>query len=237
MRRSSIGIAGVADPRIRLIWFGVLIAGAVVLPGAKGLGILNAYLVYHSWVCRRFPTGMRRLVPFLILVPALGLVFRGGEDWAASLAAVGARLMRITAMYLAAEAFVAGTSPEEGALVLAGFLFPFSPRLAKSAALHGLAAVGFFPLLGEEAKRLEKVQRFRGGCGRGLLERARKAQTLLVPLFESTLRRSAELVVGAELKGVGAKMAGYCIFPRPRQRDFFWLAGAIGLIMAGFVLG
>jgi len=215
---------------MRLAFFLLTLAASFFVSSLPALSLLTGYLLFYSWASRLPLAGLRRLAPFLALVLVLNLVFPGGRSLVEALLRAGVYMARILAMYLATVSFVSSTAPEDGARAVAAVLRPFGSRLSSSAAFYSFLALGLFPLMRDETARVARVQRFRGGgLGGGLLGKALGARTILVPLFLSTLRRSAQLAVATSLKGVRDKMTFEVHLENPPAWDYLWLAGALAV--------
>jgi len=160
----------------------------------------------------------RRVVPLFVLVVVLNGAVAPG---AAAVTVAGREILsregllagvffglRLVAMVLALAALVAAAPPEAIARALHRFLRPFSARLAEAVAFHGFIASSFVPLFAREFERVRLAQSFRGAdLGGGPLRRARAARALVVPLVLSAIRRSEQLALVVELRGLRARIA------------------------------
>jgi energy-coupling factor transport system permease protein len=129
-------------------------------------------------------------------------------------------------------------APPDMAEVLVGWLKPFK-RIGVPSYDIGLIvfiAMRFIPVLAEEFETIRKAQTARGVDFKGrLTERAKKLTYLLIPVFQSAIRRADELAVAIESRGFisGAERSSYSHF-RFLAIDWLFLSSSIIIALVLF---
>ena len=109
-------------------------------------------------------------------------------------------------------------------------------RLSYRVGYAMLAAYRFFPIVGEEYRRIRLAQRVRGVRPRSLRGRAAAALDGIVPLFADATRRATRIAVAMDARG----------FASARERTYWreapvtgadWLFAAATLALAAAILG
>jgi energy-coupling factor transport system permease protein len=201
----------IVHPPLRCALFAALILLPVFLNGLAALSVLFVYLCCISIYCRvpsaLLVSAVRSVSPFIALIVILNMLFsgdgQGGPVTGDGLMRGGVLAARVLVMYAALVVWIATTSQEEMARAAAAFVRPFSPRASGRCAMIGFISFGFLPVFFEEYERIRLVQRFRGmERRRGILDRMRGMQAVLIPLMVSAVRRSAQLSMAVELRAV-----------------------------------
>jgi energy-coupling factor transport system permease protein len=224
-----------ADPRVVIVAQAALIAAALFAAGSTG-----AILVLLAWavaVVAAFAGGSsalaahaRRLWPFAAVIVVLnGLVVPGApllEVFGRRVLSVpGVRAgvffsLRLAVMYLALAAMLRMHSPRGLARGAAGLVRPFSHSAAAKVSFHAFLAMSFVPFFADEWHRIRLAQSFRGGGFTGrFMERVHSVPPVVVPLVLSAIRRSEQLAMVVELRGLRARLAATGALPRPGLRD------------------
>ncbi len=194
---------------------------------------------------------LRNMRPFLLLViiTALYHLIFSARDTATITSIFGFRLTS-GGLYLAATfslrvllfleiAFflTITTMPSDLAEALVGWLRPFKRFgvTADDILLIVFIAMRFIPVLAEEFDTIKKAQQVRGvDFSGGLIKKGRKMVLLLIPIFQSALRRADDLALAIESRGYisGADRSRYSIFKYGLNDYLFILLSiSIGLLL------
>jgi len=129
------------------------------------------------------------------------------------------------------------TMPSDLAEALVGWLRPFK-RFgipADDILLIVFIAMRFVPVLAEEFDIIKKAQIVRGvDFSGGLIKKGRKMTLLLIPIFQSALRRADDLALAIESRGYvsGAERSSFRVFEyTPVDILFLLVSFSIGLIL------
>ncbi|MFZ1946539.1 MAG: energy-coupling factor transporter transmembrane protein EcfT [bacterium] len=226
------------DPAVKILVFAVVLASVFLASNYVGLGAVAAGVVALCGLSRiRAAFYFQSLKCFLwmfALALAINVIFpRGGLSQAftgGALAAAGLATGRLVLMILAATAFTMVTNPSE----LGDTMVSLAVGVARSRGRAGRKAADFaavvsmalrfVPVMLEEAERVRAAQVLRGAARRGLRGRVRSLAEVIVPLVESSLRRSANLAFALDARCYG--------FALPAAR-----AVRVGVNEAGFLAG
>ncbi len=132
------------------------------------------------------------------------------------------------------------TSPSDIAETLVNWLKPLK-KLGIPVSDIGLIvfiAMRFIPVLSDEIDTIKKAQIVRGvDFSGGLLNRARKLTALLIPVFQSAIRRADDLALAIESRGYvsGAERSSLKIY-RFQIRDWLFLLIALTVTSLLFIL-
>ena len=98
--------------------------------------------------------------------------------------------------------------------------------------------MSFVPLFGDEFHRIRHAQSFRGGgLQGGFRDRVDAVRLIVVPLLLSAIRRSEQLAMVVELRGLRVRLASANEFGRPRAGDYaFALATGAVITAAVFAI-
>nr|MBN2277199.1 energy-coupling factor transporter transmembrane protein EcfT [candidate division Zixibacteria bacterium] len=122
------------------------------------------------------------------------------------------------------------TMPADLAQAMVGWLKPLR-RIGVPAEDIGLIifiAMRFIPVLAEEFDTIKKAQQVRGvDFAGGLINRARKMVYLLIPVFQSAIRRADDLAIAIEARGYVSGQA------RSSYMQFKWRAADIVFLVTG----
>lgn len=166
--------------------------------------------------------GLLGLVVLLVtlVVTPVWLVLLAGVGWRHAFFVAGPLAVRLTTVLFVGWAFKEVTSPASWLVSLRRF-----PRLALSL----MVTFRQLPELGEDARRLHRVQQ-----ARGLLVRRRMIDpsVFLVPLFSRALDRADRLSAALLLAGWGQGKAVPVRMPRSRPRDIVFASAGILLVLA-----
>jgi len=242
------------DPRAKLLMSLLLIVAVISCSSLIGQAVLLATVVTGLMLARislRFAIGgLRRMVPFLLLLATLQMfaIPQYAVDatiiWQWSFLTMTNRSVLagilliarfvVTALGLSLFSFSTTTTElthgiEHLVRPLQRFGFP-----AHEFALVINIAIRFLPILAEEAERLMKAQASRGadfGFGqRSFVRRARRLLPLLVPLFLVSLQRADTLIEAMESRCyMGGMGRTHLIHMRCRPSDFFALIVTLGI--------
>ncbi|UCD93985.1 MAG: energy-coupling factor transporter transmembrane protein EcfT [Candidatus Zixiibacteriota bacterium] len=201
-----------------------------------------------------FSTIMRNSRPFVILVAVTAiyhLIFSARQS-AAITSVLGFRITE-GGLYMAAAfslrvlvfisvAFFVSltTMPADMAETLVGWLKPLK-RIGIPASDIGLIvfiAMRFIPVLAEEFDTIRKAQIVRGvDFSGGLRKRARKMIFLLIPVFQSAIRRADDLAIAIESRGYisGAERSSYGRFEW-KTADSCFMLSSVAVIVTLFIL-
>jgi len=146
--------------------------------------------------------------------------------------------VRLAVMVLALAALVRTTPADAFARGVHALLRPLSPAMADAAAMHGFLAMSFVPLFSDEFRRIRIAQSFRGASlARGVRSRVLSVRTLVIPLIISAIRRSEQLALVVELRGIRTRVSRGMRLPRPRGAAVSFGLLTLAVIVAAFVSG
>jgi energy-coupling factor transport system permease protein len=132
------------------------------------------------------------------------------------------------------------TVPSDMAETLVGWLKPLKGVgvPASDIGLIVFIAMRFIPVLAEEFDTIRKAQTVRGvDFSGGLIKRARKMIFLLIPVFQSAIRRADDLAIAIESRGYisGAERSSFGRFEW-RAADSCFMLSAMAVVITLFVL-
>jgi len=236
----------------------MLCLGAVIVAALFGVGATASMVLLFLWVVivnlvlaggiRELASHLRRLVPFVAIIVLLnGLAVPGVPAVSVSgyrvlsvegLVAGVFFAIRLAVMFLALAALLRMVAPEALARATALLVRPFSTRAAGAISFHTFLAMSFVPLFGDEFRRIRHAQSFRGGGMRGgFRDRVDGVRLIIIPLLLSAIRRSEQLAMVVELRGLRERLARANTLGRPRAADYaFALATAAVITAAVFVI-
>jgi energy-coupling factor transport system permease protein len=239
------------DPRCRLV-AAALCAGAIVAASTLWMQFLLFALLAVTLAAARLPArlvlqGVRSgtfVLLFVAVANGFWFVVARHWGWAAGAVAFASPvdvlrlLLRLTNLLLLGGVLVATTSPADATAAADSMLQPLGRIHAPWREL-GLViglAVGFVPLLRQEASRLATLLRLRRGRRRWRLwDRARAAVPLLVPLFVGVLRRADEVALALDARGFAPRAARTSFTGAHYGRsEWLTLLGAGTLLALGF---
>ena len=231
------------DPRLLMLMALVVLVSTFLIHTLAGLTVLLAYLAFLFSTTRRpwrgVINGMRHMTFFVLLIllinavliegaPLFGLSFLSEEGIARGFY----YSLRVVVLYFTVWLFVAVTNQESVATGLSALVRPFNPDLARRVGLHGFLTIGFIPLFRDEVARIRVAQRFRGGgIDGGLLRRAAGARALLVPLLVSAIRRSEQLAMAVEVRGIEASIERVLVIGPLRVRDVAFTVVTVAVVV------
>jgi energy-coupling factor transport system permease protein len=131
------------------------------------------------------------------------------------------------------------TMPPDIAEVLVGWLRP-TKKLGVPVGDIGLIifiAMRFIPVLAGEFDTIRKAQMVRGvDFSGGLIKRARKLAFLLIPVFQSAIRRADDLALAIESRGYvsGAERTSFSRFEW-KKADWLFMVAAAGIAVTLFI--
>ncbi len=192
-------------------------------------GIIALLLLSHISIITLIRTGKPFI--FLVLITALYHLLFSARDTRTIVDIFGFRLTEggvymATAFSLRVLVFVGiaffislTTMPSDMAEVLVGWMKPLK-RFGVPVNDIGLIifiAMRFIPVLAEEFDTLRKAQMVRGVDFSGnLIKKARKMIFLLIPIFQSAMRRADDLALAIEARGYSGNVE------RSSYREFKW---------------
>jgi energy-coupling factor transporter transmembrane protein EcfT len=110
--------------------------------------------------------------------------------------------------------------------------------MAEGAAMHGFLAMSFVPLFTDEFRRVRVAQSFRGASlGGGFRSRVHSVRALIVPLIISAIRRSEQLALVVELRGIRERMARSMGLAAPGPAAVSFALVTLAVIVAAFTAG
>lgn len=212
------------EPLTKLLVFAIMIASILLssswiplLPVAA----LLACLCIASRVNIAFYLGSLKYFSWMFALSfALNVIFPRESAYGAfspeALNVAGVYSVRLSLMILAGTLFTVTTAPHEigdSLLVFAGFKGRVGRRVADLATVISIA-LRFVPVMFEEAERIRTAQMLRGQRAGGLGGRVRAVVNLIVPLFQSSLKKAADLGFALE-----SRCYGYMV-PRTERLRF-----------------
>jgi len=237
------------DARFLLAGFAVILLGAFLIPSARGLMILFAYLVFLHFLARlparSLLSAARFLIPFLLLIVIINAFLVKGEPLVPGVSFVsregvrsGVRgAARALVLYFAAATFLAAAGPEDVARGLSSFVRRFSPRAAAGGGMYAFLSFGFLPLFADEVQRIATAQKFRGGgMEGGLGGKLRGARSLVVPLVLSAVHRSDQLAGAVEIRRIRERIGGILVLEPAAPRDYVFLAATVTVAVFGLLV-
>lgn len=207
------------DSTVKMLLFIILTAAVVLtdsLPGYLALFLFTAILCMISKVGIRAATGnVLRLFWFFITIFLMNLLFFKAENawvhfWIFHPSFDGMMqgikvAARVIAFLIFSNIIHSSTPPVEAASAIENLISPLKLlRLPVSQlALILSVSIQFIPILFEEADMIKKAQTARGARfeSKRLLEKARAAAPMVVPIFVAAFRRADELSLAMEARG------------------------------------
>jgi energy-coupling factor transport system permease protein len=224
------------DPRFVMLAFALMIAFALFVRDTKGLVVELIYLLVLYRAAdvpiKSIVQHVKTIVLFVVLIIAINAVLIKGEPLASNLRFISREGLttgvhfgvRLLVLYLTVILFLYATPPESIAKGIAALIKPFSPSLARSAALNSFISLGFLPLFSREIQRIRVAQRFRGGgMDGGPLKKLNGVRLLLVPLILSAVQRSAQLAMVVELRDIRTTIAPLLTLDPVSRGDYLFV--------------
>ena len=243
------------DPRGKLLFAAGLMVISILTSSAMFYGLIIAgILILLLSSGMSFFAILQNARPFILLVviTALYHLVFSARDTAMLLNVLGWKIT-IGGLYMALSfslrvlvfigiAFFISltTAPADIAEAMVGWLKPFK-KIGVPVYDIGLIifiAMRFIPVLAEEFETIRKAQQVRGVDFSGkLFQRAKKLIFLLLPVFQSALRRADELAIAIESRGFisGADRSSFRQF-KWRSFDTFFFAGALLLVILLYIV-
>jgi energy-coupling factor transport system permease protein len=208
------------DPRVKLVAFVLVSAGALLANTAAGVALAAGLLIGLAGICsagwRIWLAGLLRFAWMLGIVAVVNVVFNasgrpvflGGRELPFSvegLQSAGILTFRVAALIVASMVLMFTTTPTELTRGLQRLAAPLK-RLGvpcDEIALIVVLALRFIPMLQEELRTTIDAQKARGidlGAG-GLVVRAGSLVSVLVPALIGALRRGDLLAVAMAARG------------------------------------
>ena len=201
------------DPSAKIAVFALMIASILLSGNWVSLALVGAFLTglcLLSKVSLRFYLGSLRYFSWMFAVSlAINVLFPRDSSHGAlspeALNIAGIFSVRLAFMILAGTLFTVTTAPHEigdSLLVFTGFRGRAGRKVADLATILSIS-LRFIPVMFEEAERIRIAQMLRGQRPHGLVQRARVVVNLVVPLFQSSLRRATHLGYALESRCYG----------------------------------
>lgn len=201
------------DPSARLVVFILIIASVFTCRNWVSVGLVTILLAGLCVASRVGLTFYLRSLKYFAWMFALSfavnVIFpRDPGTQALSLEAVnvaGVFSARLGLMVITATVFTVTTAPHEIGDILLGFTGLRGRAGRRVADLATIVSVSlrFVPVMFEEAERIKTAQMLRGQEARGPVQRVRGVINLMVPLFQSSLRKSTNLGFALESRCYG----------------------------------
>ena len=201
------------DPFVKMTVFAIIIASILLCRDWTSLALAAALLTTLCIVSqvgmRFYLSGLRYFSWMFALSFAINVFFpRGSTESPLSTGALniaGIFSLRLGLMILAGTLFTVTTAPHEigdSLLMFTRFRGRVGRRVADLATILSIS-LRFIPVMFEEAERIKIAQMLRGQRARGLRQRVRTVVNLIVPLFQSSLRRATYLSFALEARCYG----------------------------------
>ncbi len=201
------------DPSAKMSVFVLLIASVLISKDWISLAVVAAFLICLCLVSRvglLFYFGSFRYFAWMFALSfAINVVFPRESTCGAftpeALNVAGIFSVRLALMILAGTLFTVTTAPYEigdSLLMFTRFRGRAGRRVADLATVLSIA-LRFIPVLFEEAERIRIAQMLRGQKTRGLRRRVESVVNLIIPLFQSSLRKAANLGYALEARCYG----------------------------------
>lgn len=198
------------DPRVKALW---VLVGLLYIFSTVDWRLLALVMAVNVALLLVARIPLRVLLPLLLSLFFFGLViltfqllFQDGEVWAAvgpiALHAKGFTVtreawLRVANLALLFAQYMMWTHPTDMALMLTRFGLPHRLALMIGFALRS------FPLLQREAARIMAAQQVRGRPLDGTWQKIGGLVTIMLPFVLRVLRRTTEIAVAMELRGLG----------------------------------
>lgn len=215
-------IAGI----ILLLLFSDISAGTIFRNGKPFIFLVLITALYHLLFSARDTETVMQIFGFNLT--------RGGISMAASFS------LRVL-LFVGIAFFISLTTmPAEMAETLVGWLKPLKKIgvPVNDIGLIVFIAMRFIPVLAEEMDSIRQAQLVRGvDFSGGLKKRGRNLLFLLIPVFQSAIRRADELAIAIESRGYisGAPRSSLKIF-RFRSADWLFMSGAVVVVTILFLI-
>jgi energy-coupling factor transport system permease protein len=176
---------------------------------------------------------------FLVLITAVYHLIFSARDTRTVFDIFGFRLTEGGIYMAAAFSLRVLALPSDMAEVLVGWMKPLK-RFGVPVNDIGLIvfiAMRFIPVLAEEFDTLRKAQLVRGvDFSGGLIKKSRKMIFLLIPIFQSAIRRADDLALAIEARGYsgGAERSSYRQF-QYRLTDLIFFTVAVAFAVLSFI--
>lgn len=201
------------DPFAKMFVFVIVIASVLVSQDWVSLALVAAFLVALCLVSRVRLTfyfgGLRYFSWMFALSFAINLVFPRDSAHSAfspeALNIAGIFSVRLALMILAGTLFTVTTAPHEigdSLLAFTRMRGRVGRRVADLATILSIS-LRFIPVMFEEAERIRIAQMLRGQKAGGLRRRLRSVVNLITPLFQSSMRKAANLGYALEARCYG----------------------------------
>ena len=201
------------DPFAKMFVFVLMIVSILVSRDWISLALVTTFLIslcLISGVRLTFYFGSLKYFSWMFALSfAINLVFPRDSTYGAfspeALDVAGIFSVRLVLMILAGTLFTVTTAPHEigdSLLAFTRMRGRVGRRVADLATILSIA-LRFIPVMFEEAERIRIAQMLRGQKARGLRERVRSVVNLITPLFQSSLRKAANLGYALESRCYG----------------------------------
>jgi energy-coupling factor transport system permease protein len=201
------------EPVAKLLLFAMIITSILLCSGWIPLVPVAAFLTFlclSSRVSITFYLGSLKYFSWMFALSfAVNVIFPRESAYGAfspeALNIAGIYSVRLALMVLAGTLFTVTTAPHEigdSLLVFTGLRGRVGRRMADLATILSIA-LRFVPVMFEEAERIRTAQMLRGQKAGGLRGRVRAVVNLIVPLFQSSLRKAASLGFALESRCYG----------------------------------
>jgi energy-coupling factor transport system permease protein len=201
------------DPFAKIFVFALMLACILLCLTWASLALVAAFLICLCLVSRVsliFYLGSLKYFSWMFALSfAINVIFPRESAYGAfspeALDTAGIYSVRLGLMILAGTLFTVTTAPHEigdSLLAFTGLKGRVGRRVADLATILSIA-LRFIPVMFEEAERIRTAQMLRGQRARGLRGRVRAVVNLIVPLFQSSLRKAASLGFALESRCYG----------------------------------
>lgn len=228
------------DPRTKLLAAMALAGLTLAARGPVGLGGVGVFTLLALAAAGVGPRGvyrgLRPLLPLMVLTVVASVVtgpVGGGAGGTSGIAGAG----RLALWGAQSVGLTASTDPLGLCQAAAWLLAPLAWVGVDPEEVGWMAtlAVGFLPLLSEEADRILLAQRGRGAGGGGIRARAAAVSAFVMALFVAAVRRADAVAQLLEARGFEWRPRGQRSAPlRPGKAEL--VAGAALVVLGGCVL-
>ncbi len=204
------------DPVVKLLVFGLLLAGILLARTWLHLAYLTVYVAFLCAMSKVkmsfYLESLKYFAWMFALSLAINVAFPRGTGIpgfsAEALQVAGIFSVRLILMILAATVMTVVTSPSEigdTVLMISKVRGRVGRRAAEFASLLSIS-MRFIPVMFEEAERIKAAQMLRGRSMSGLMGKVTFAVGLVVPLIDSSLRRATNLAFALEARCYGYRI-------------------------------
>ena len=204
------------DPVVKILVFGLLLAGILLGRTWLQLAYLTAYVAFLCAVSRVkmsfYLASLKYFAWMFALSMLINVAFPRGSGVAGfsveALQVAGIFSVRLILMILSATVMTVVTAPSEigdTVLMLSRVRGKLGRHAAEFASLLSIS-LRFVPVMFEEAERIRAAQILRGRSMSGLANKITFAVGLVVPLIDSSLRRATSLGFALEARCYGYRI-------------------------------